>query len=54
MIGWIHNDDYKTDKAYNGILSIPRIIEYKNNNLTTRPYFSNDTKIIDNDLIEEF
>ena len=54
MIGWIFNDNYKTDKPYNGVLSIPRIIEYNNGILTTKPYFCNETKIIDIDITEEF
>ena len=54
MIGWIFNDNYKTNKEYNGVLSIPRIIEYNNGILTTKPYFCNETKIIDIDITEEF
>lgn len=55
LIGWIHNDDYKTDKEYNGVLSIPRIIEYKNNELVTRPYDTiKDKCVSDGNIIEEF
>ena len=56
LIGWIHNDNYKSNKEYNGVLSIPRILEYKNNTLITKPYICNisDKTIIDNDIVEEF
>lgn len=59
LIGWIFNDNYKTDKEYNGILSIPRVLEYKNKCIITTPFGNiknsvKDNKIIDNDITEEF
>ena len=59
IIGWIHNDDYKTNKEYNGILSIPRILYLDNNILKTKPIDSikeivKENRITDNDIIEEF
>ncbi|MCR5307506.1 MAG: glycoside hydrolase family 32 protein [bacterium] len=59
IIGWIHNDNYKTDKLFNGYLSIPRIIYYENNTLKTKPYktlekYFKSNKLIDNDITEEY
>ena len=55
LIGWIFNDEYKTNKPYNGVLSIPRIIEYKNNKLTTKPYIESlRDVVIDEDITEIF
>ena len=58
IIGWIFNDNYKTDKCYNGVLSIPRILYLDNNILKTRPINSmndcfKDGILIDNDIVEE-
>ena len=38
LIGWIFNDNYKTDKEYNGELSEPLIIEYKDNKIITKKF----------------
>jgi len=59
IIGWIHNDNYKTDKAYNGLLSIPRVIYLENDTLKTKPYKTlekhfKDNKLIDLDIVEEY
>lgn len=59
LIGWMFNDNYKTDKVYNGLLSIPRLVKYENDKVYTEPYHTlkdnlKDNKIIDLDIIEEF
>lgn len=59
LIGWIFNDNYKTDKAYNGVLSIPRIIYLENELVKTKPFktlekYLENNIIIDNDIVEEF
>lgn len=57
MIGWIFNDNYKTDKEYNGVLSIPRIIYLDNNCIKTKAFKTievTSNKTIDNDITEEY
>ena len=55
LMGWIFNDNYKTDKVYNGVLSMPRIIEYIDGKIVTKPYIKSiGSKIIDNDITEIF
>ena len=59
IIGWIFNKDYKTDKPYNGCLSVPRIIEFKDKKVITRPYptlekFMDNNRLIDAELEEKF
>ena len=50
LMGWIFNDNYKTDKVYNGVLSMPRIIEYIDGKIVTKPYIKSiGSKIIYND-----
>ncbi len=53
LIGWIFNDNYKTDKLFNGVLSIPRIIYLDNDKVKTRFINSNESKLIDLDITEE-
>ena len=53
LIGWIFNDNYKTDKEYNGVLSIPRIIYLDKDGLKTKFMVSDEPIIIDNDITEE-
>lgn len=55
LIGWIFNDNYKTTKPFNGLLSIPRILEYKDNEIITKPYIKlEEKKILDLDITEIF
>ncbi len=53
LIGWIFNDNYETNKSYNGLLSIPRIIYLENNTVKTKFINFKERKIIDDDIIEE-
>lgn len=38
LIGWIFNDNYKTDKEYNGELTEPLIVEYNDNKIILKPF----------------
>lgn len=38
LIGWIYNDNYETIEKYNGKLSIPYVIDYKNDKLVLINY----------------
>ena len=53
LIGWIFNDNYKSDKQYNGVLSIPRLLYLEANNVKTKFICSKNKKIIDLDITEE-
>ena len=50
LIGWISNDNYKTDKPYNGVLSIPRIIEYKDKIVSTKAFVKDVDLSLDSDM----